>query len=115
VDFFEKVESQEKRKPGAMSKIFSTHPPTDDRIRRSQETIQKYLKERPEYVVNTSEFSDVKTRVIAMHSRRKVDDGKNAGRPTLRRNPNSQIDSEGQEKAVPADQDDRPTLKRKDN
>src|SRR5579862_2145284 len=58
VDFFEKVQSQEKRKPGTMSKIFSTHPPTDDRIKRSQETIQKYLKEKPEYVVNTSEFGD---------------------------------------------------------
>ena len=29
VDFFEKVQSQEKRKPGTMSKVFSTHPPTE--------------------------------------------------------------------------------------
>src|SRR2546427_558708 len=32
VDFFEKIQSQEKRKPGTMAKVFSTHPPTDDRI-----------------------------------------------------------------------------------
>ena len=63
VDFFEKVQSQEKRKPGTMSKVFSTHPPTEDRIKHSQEIIQKYLKEKPEYVVNTSEFNDVKARV----------------------------------------------------
>ena len=44
VDFFEKVQSQEKRKPGTMSKLFSSHPPTDDRIKHSQEIIQKYLK-----------------------------------------------------------------------
>ncbi len=44
VDFFEKVESQEKRKPGTMSKLFSSHPPTEDRIKHSQEIIQKYLK-----------------------------------------------------------------------
>jgi predicted Zn-dependent protease len=115
VDFFEKVQSQEKRKPGTMSKIFSSHPPTEDRIRHSQETIQNYLKEKPEYVVNTSEFTDVKTRLVAMQGRRKIDDGKNSGRPTLRRNPNGRIDSDGNEKAAPADQDDRPTLKRADN
>ena len=115
VDFFEKVQSLEKRKPGTMSKLFASHPPTDDRIKDSQQSIQKYLKEKPEYVLNTSEFNDVKARVMAMHSRRKVDDVKDAGRPTLRRNPNGQIDANGDEKAPKADQDERPTLKRRDN
>ncbi|MDQ1469633.1 MAG: hypothetical protein QOJ99_1113 [Bryobacterales bacterium] len=115
VDFFEKVQSQEKRKPGTVSKLFSSHPPTDDRIKNSQMVIQKYLKEKPEYVVSTSEFNDVKTRVLAMHNRRKVDDVKDAGRPTLRRNPNGQIDVNGDEKAPKADQEDRPTLKRREN
>ena len=114
VDFFEKVQALEKRKPGTMSKLFSSHPPTDDRIKQSQSVIQKYLKEKPEYVVNTSEFNDVKARVMAMHSRRKVDDVKDAGRPTLRRNPNGQIDSNGDEKAPKTDSDDRPTLKRRE-
>ncbi len=114
VDFFEKVQALEKRKPGTMSKLFSSHPPTDDRIKQSQLTIQKYLKEKPEYVVNTSEFNDVKARVMAMHSRRKVDDVKDAGRPTLRRNPNGQIDSNGDEKAPRTDSDERPTLKRRE-
>jgi predicted Zn-dependent protease len=114
VDFFEKVQSQEKRKPGTMSKVFSTHPPTDDRIKNAQKNIQELLKAKPEYVVSTSEFSDVKTRVMAMHNRRKVDDVKDAGRPTLRRNPNGQIDANGDEKAPAPDQDDRPTLKRRD-
>ncbi len=114
VDFFEKVQALEKRKPGTMSKLFSSHPPTDDRIKSSQQVIQKYLKEKPEYVVNTSEFNDVKARVMAMHSRRKVDDVKDAGRPTLRRNPNGQIDSNGDEKAPKTDSDERPTLKRRE-
>jgi predicted Zn-dependent protease len=115
VDFFEKVQSQEKRKPGTMSKVFSTHPPTDDRIKAAQKNIEDLLKAKPEYVVNTSEFSDVKARTVAMHNRRAVDSGKDAGRPTLRRNPNGQIDSNGNEKAPTSDQDDRPTLKRRDN
>ena len=114
VDFFEKVQSQEKTKPGTMSKLFSTHPPTDDRIKHSQEIIQNYLKEKPEYVVSTSEFSDVKARVEAMHNSRKIDLSKDSGRPTLRRNPNGQIDANGDEKAPQPDQDDRPTLKRRD-
>jgi len=115
VDFFEKVQSQEKTRPGTMSKLFSSHPPTDDRIKKSQEIIQKYLKAKPEYVVNTSEFNDVKARVVAMHGRRNVTDGKDAGRPTLRRNPNGTIDSNGNETAPKSDQSDRPTLKRRDD
>jgi beta-barrel assembly-enhancing protease len=115
VDFFEKVQSQEKRKPGTMSKLFSSHPPTEDRIKHSQEIIQKYLKAKPEYVVSTSEFDDVKTRTMAMHNSRKIDNSKDAGRPTLRRNPNGQIDANGNDSAPPVDQDDRPTLKRRDD
>ena len=115
VDFFEKIQSLEKRRPGTMSKVFSSHPPTDDRIKVAQQRIQEFLKAKPEYVVSTSEFNDVKTRVMAMHNRRKIDNGKDSGRPTLRRNPTGQIDSNGDEKAPKDDQGDRPTLKRRDN
>jgi predicted Zn-dependent protease len=115
VDFFEKIQSQEKRKPGTMSKVFSTHPPTEDRIKAAQKNIQELLKAKPEYVVSTSEFNDVKGRVLAMHNRRNIANAKDSGRPTLRRNPNGQIDSNGDEKAPTADQDDRPTLKRRDD
>ncbi len=114
VDFFEKVQSQEKRKPGTISKVFSTHPPTEDRIKEAQKNIQELLKAKPEYVISTSEFNDVKARVLAMHNRRKVDESKDSGRPTLRRNPNGQIDANGDEKAPKPDADDRPTLKRRD-
>src|SRR2546425_1889875 len=54
VDFFEKIQSKEKKKPGTMAKIFSSHPMTDDRIKTSQKTIQDILKAKPEYVVTTS-------------------------------------------------------------
>src|SRR5580658_9737049 len=36
VDFFEKIQSLEKKKPGTMAKVFSTHPMTDDRIVTAQ-------------------------------------------------------------------------------
>ncbi len=115
VDFFEKIQSLEKKKPGTISRVFSTHPMTDDRIKNSQKNIQEYLKAKPEYVVTTSEFNDVKARLMAMHSRRKVDD-KDLNRPRLRRSPGAgTIDDDGTEKKPKTDQDERPTLKRRDN
>jgi predicted Zn-dependent protease len=115
VDFFEKVQSLEKRKPGTMSKVFSDHPPTGDRITKCQSVIEKYLKEKPEYVVSTSEFGDVKARTQAMHNSRSLMSSKDSGRPTLRRNANGTIDSNGNDTAPASNQDDRPTLKRRDN
>jgi len=116
VDFFEKIQSLEKKKPGTISRVFSTHPMTEDRIKNSQKNIQEYLKAKPEYVVNTSEFNDVKARLMAMHNHRKVDD-KDVNRPRLRRSPGSgTIDDEGGSEQKPkTDQDDRPTLKRRDS
>ncbi len=114
VDFFEKIQSLEKKKPGTMAKVFSTHPPTDDRIRAAQKNIQELLKAKPEYVVTTSEFNDVKARLASMHNRRKIDD-KDLNRPRLRRTPGSgsTVDTDDDGKPVPADQDERPTLKRR--
>src|SRR5579872_1131954 len=89
VDFFEKIQTLEKRKPGTVSKFFSTHPPTDDRVKDSQMRIEKYLKAKPEYVLNTSEFNDVKARLLAMHNRRKIDNKDDPNKPRLRRGPGS--------------------------
>jgi beta-barrel assembly-enhancing protease len=115
VDFFEKVETLEKRKPGSVAKVFSTHPMTDDRIKASQDEIQTILKARPEYVVNTSEFNDVKARLYSMHNHRKLDKGKDdPNRPTLKRSPGSGTGPVDDNNKQPADQDDRPTLKRRD-
>src|SRR5579863_2325214 len=96
VDFFEKIESLEKKKPGTMAKVFSTHPPTDDRIVSAQKNIQTMLKERPEYVVTTSEFNDVKGRLAMLHNRRKTDDKDlNNNRPKLKKAPGSGTTTEG--------------------
>ena len=111
VDFFEKIESLEKKKPGTLSKFFASHPPTGNRIFTTQQNIQKYLKERPEYVVTTSEFDNVKARLQALHNRRNVDQ-KDQNGPTLRRRPGSGTGSADDKGSTPSD-DDRPTLKRR--
>jgi beta-barrel assembly-enhancing protease len=118
VDFFEKIETLEKRKPGTIAKVFSTHPMTDDRIRAAQKNIQDYLKAKPEYVVTTSEFNDVKARLMAMHNKRKVDPGTDPNKPTLRRAPGSgggtvADDKDGGAATTNSDDEDRPTLKRR--
>jgi predicted Zn-dependent protease len=105
VDFFEKIETMEKRKPGSIAKVFSTHPMTDDRIVAAQKEIQEDLQPRPEYVVDTSEFEAVKARLAMLEDHHKVN-GKDANKPTLRRAPHSGTDSGD-------DQDSRPTLKRR--
>jgi beta-barrel assembly-enhancing protease len=119
VDFFEKIQTLEKKKPGTMSKVFSTHPPTDDRIKIAQENIQRYLKAKPEYVLTTSEFNDVKGRLYMLENHRKADDSKDSNRPRLRRNPNSGSgpidDNSGSDSKPNTDSDERPTLKRRDD
>jgi predicted Zn-dependent protease len=117
VDFFEKIQSLEKKKPGTLAKIFSSHPPTDDRIKKAQVEIQKILVAKPEYVVNTSEFNDVKGRLAMLHNRRKLDTNPDPSRPRLRRAPGSTTgpvdENEDGTKPKP-DSDERPTLKRRD-
>jgi beta-barrel assembly-enhancing protease len=117
VDFFEKIQSLEKKKPGTLAKIFSSHPPTDSRIKAAQDEIQKILVAKPEYVVNTSEFNDVKGRLSMLHNRRKVDQETDSSRPRLRRAPGSTtgpVDEDENGKKPKTDSDERPTLKRRD-
>jgi predicted Zn-dependent protease len=116
VDFFEKIQSLEKRKPGSLSKVFSTHPMTDNRIKAAQDEIQKILAPKPEYVVSTSEFSDVKAKLAMLHNRRKVDN-EDPSRPKLRRAPgsgNGPVDENEDGTKPKTDQDERPTLKRRE-
>jgi hypothetical protein len=81
----------------------------------SQKIIQNYLKAKPEYVLNTSEFNDVKGRLLALHNHRKIDD-KDLNKPRLRRSPGSTtgpVDADEDGKTPKGDQDERPTLKRR--
>ena len=115
ISFFEKVEALEKKKPGTIAKAFASHPMTDDRVAAAQQEMKTVLPARPEYIVDTSEFEDVKARLASIQNRHKVQNDKdNKDRPTLRRatadNPSTDTGSGTGSKT----DDDRPTLKRKD-
>jgi hypothetical protein len=112
ISFFEKIEAKEKKKPGTLAKAFSTHPPTPDRIGKSQEEIAKVLPAKEMYVENTSEFDQVKSRLAQLENKRKVIDEKDSKAPTLRRTagPSDTTNPNGQQQPG----DDRPTLKRRD-
>ena len=113
VQIFEKLNALEKRKPGVLARAFSDHPATPDRIANSEEEIATILPARPDYVVSTSEFDDVKARLARIQNKRKVDGNKDPNKPTLRRTSTSNNDpSTTQDKGNTGD--DRPTLGRRE-
>jgi beta-barrel assembly-enhancing protease len=87
VRFFEKLHLQGKqKKQGFLARAFLTHPMTGDRIKRAQQTIEKYLPAKNEYIVDTSDFDEVKARLLGVENTHKIDGGEGV-RPTLRKRP----------------------------
>jgi beta-barrel assembly-enhancing protease len=115
VTFFERIQADEKRRPGTIPKFFSTHPPTPERIADAQKEIARILPDKDEYIVTTSEFDNVKGRLRNVMFSRKVQDNQ-PGKPTLRTK-TEQSDKTGQTTQQTTDpnstDDDRPTLKRR--
>jgi beta-barrel assembly-enhancing protease len=128
VMFFEKIESDEKKEPGTIPKVFADHPPTPDRITAIQKEIATILPPRTQYIVDTSEFDHVKARLQMIEDNIKLNDSRNPNKPTLRKrtaqnkggstnpgasDPNSQPSAGGSQ---PTDQNDGPpTLERRPN
>src|SRR6266581_5611325 len=138
VSFFEKLQAKESARPGSVSKMFSTHPPTGDRIEMTKKNIELILPDKDQYVVTTSEFNKVRTLLAQLENRRPSQE--EANKPSLRRktqrpdvngddnkggnakdtssknkkdkDKDAQADSSKPDNKEPAD-DDRPTLKRR--
>src|SRR5467141_763374 len=111
VTFFERIQADEKRRPGTIPKVFSTHPPTPERIENTQKEIARILPARQEYIVTTSEFDTVKSRLRNIMFTRKVSDNA-PGKPTLRtKTEQSKKQPTGNDPN--GSDDDRPTLKRR--
>ncbi len=111
VTFFERIQADEKRRPGTIPKVFSTHPPTPERIENTQKEIARILPARQEYIVTTSEFDSVKARLRNIMFSRKVSDNA-PGKPSLRtKTEQSKKQPTGNDPN--STDDDRPTLKRR--
>jgi predicted Zn-dependent protease len=111
VTFFERIQADEKRRPGTIPKVFSTHPPTPERIEAAQKEIARILPAKSEYIVTTSEFDGVKSRLRGIMFTRKASDNA-PGKPTLRtKTEQSKKQPTGNDPN--STDDDRPTLKRR--
>jgi predicted Zn-dependent protease len=106
VTFFEKLQAEEKRRPGSIPKIFSSHPPSTERIQNTQREIATILPVREEYIVSTSEFDLVKDRLREIQMRNKAQEKAGDDKPTLRKRTEQTKDQKTED-------DDRPVLKRR--
>ncbi len=109
VEFFEKLEAKEKQKHGFLAKTFSTHPMTADRVKSAQQEIAKYLPDRPQYVLDTSDFDQVKARLARLTNASRMLNKDGEARPTLRRREGSDKVDTGSS----GEDGGRPTLKRR--
>lgn len=115
VTFFGKVLNEERESPGSVASVFADHPPTPDRIIKCEEEIKTVLPKRPEYLVNTSEFNDIKSRLetlLTVH--RNPNNAPN--QPTLERRPQPETAGTQPASGTPKGSDagdQPPVLKRK--
>lgn len=117
VTFFEKLQTKDKRKPGTISKLFSTHPLTGDRITEVRNLISRFP-DRGEYQISTSEFGLVRMRLSSVSAgTRPMNRDANDKRPTLKRRPQGADDNGGGIDTAPSSDStgasDRPVLKRR--
>ena len=112
IDFFEKIQALEKRKPGLVARAFSDHPQTPDRILHTQEEIARILPAKSEYLVTTSEFDQVKARLARIENKRRLIDNRDKNRPSLRR---ASTGAGSQGDSSSGNSTDQPTLHRRDD
>ena len=105
--FFGKVLEEERRQPGSVDSIFADHPPTPERIILAEEEVKKFPP-RNQYLLSTSEFDDVKSRLDTVLASLKKNQKPG---PSLERQPDKTSTP-----TPPSDQgDDKPpVLKRKE-
>jgi predicted Zn-dependent protease len=107
VHFFESLQVKQKQKLSFVAKAFATHPMTNDRIQRAQKEIATMLPEKDQYVVSTSEFEEIKTRLTRLENAHHLNGGK-IETPVLRRRQDRPAADDKQDKQ----DDEQPTLKR---
>jgi predicted Zn-dependent protease len=115
---FEKLASKNTKKPGTLSKLFSTHPQSLERRDATLGLVARFP-EKDEYIISTSEFQRVKAHLLKLSNAKAgisqdVDDDGNA-KPTLKkRTPDAADDPGNQQPGDSSSTDKPPVLKKKD-
>jgi beta-barrel assembly-enhancing protease len=118
---FEKLAAKNKKKPGTFSKLFETHPQSVDRMEATRQLVARFP-EKEEYVLSTSEFQRVKSRLLRLSNAKAStagdigpNDGSAPGRPTLKRRSPAADDTTAPADGTtaPEKKDDAPQLKRR--
>jgi predicted Zn-dependent protease len=85
---FEKLASQNKKKPGSFARLFTTHPQSLERRDASEQLVARFP-EKEEYLISTSEFQRVKSHLMKITNARagvSIDfDDPGDTRPTLKK------------------------------
>jgi predicted Zn-dependent protease len=113
ITFFERILAEERRSPGSIPTVFNDHPPTPERISKAQNEIAQILPSRENYIVTTSEFDNIKARLLAFERRNKPAGGKDSSTPTLRSKTEQAKDKNGKTEDS-GDDSNRPVLKKRD-
>jgi predicted Zn-dependent protease len=112
VAFFGRIMDVQRRSPDSGPTVFLDHPMTGDRIIKSEEAIKGVLPVKTSYLVSTSEFADVRDRLLANMKRRKQQKSEDE-KPTLqKRNPTN--DSRTQGEPASNDSEKPPVLRRRE-
>jgi len=86
ITIFEKMQSLQRKQPGVLDKILSSHPMDADRIKKTEEEIGKILPDKAEYIVSTSEYRDIRDRLLKLEQRKRASkQPEQEDRPTLKR------------------------------
>jgi Zn-dependent protease with chaperone function len=114
---FEKLASKNKKKPGTLSKLFSTHPQSIDRRDASLALVARFP-EKDEYVISTSEFQRVKSYLLKISNAKAgisqdVDDDGNS-KPTLKKRQPDPSDNPDDQTGDSSSTNKPPVLKKKD-
>jgi len=112
---FEKLSQKNKKKPGTLSKIFSTHPQSIDRRDASLALVARFP-EKEEYIISTSEFQRVKAHLLKITNARAgvvtdIDEEGNQ-KPTLKRRQPESTDPAGNDSGS-SSSDGPPQLKKR--
>ena len=110
VAFFGRIMDVQRRSPDSAPAVFLDHPMTGDRIIKSEEAINEVLPKKASYLVSTSEFDDVRDRLLATMKRRKLQKSED-NKPTLQKR-EAANDSPDQRERSSEDQDKPPVLRR---